>query len=88
MLIQCAWSYRYKPNVSMLMTKRLEGIDPEIQAIAWKAQIRLHKKYMKLISRGKSSTVAVTAVARELLGFVWDIARRAEAKEYQTKRAA
>lgn len=88
MLIQCAWSYRYKPNVSTLMTKRLEGIDPEIQAIAWKAQIRLHKKYMKLISRGKSSTVAVTAVARELLGFVWDIARRVEAKEYQTKRAA
>lgn len=70
------------------MVKRLEGVDPEIQAIAWKAQIRLHKKYMKLIPRGKSSAVAVTAVARELLGFVWDIARRVEAQECQTKRAA
>ena len=45
--------------------------------IAWKAQLRLHGRYKKLIARGKRSNVAITAVARELVGFIWDIARRA-----------
>jgi hypothetical protein len=49
----------------------------EYKDIAWKAQIRLHGRYRKLVSRGKRSNVAITAIARELVGFIWDIARRA-----------
>ena len=44
-----------------------------ITALAWKAQLRLHKTYRRLIARGKRSVVATAAVARELLGFVWSI---------------
>ena len=49
--------------------------------IAWKAQTRLCGRYRKLIARGKKSQIAVTAVARELLGFVWAIARAQESHE-------
>lgn len=44
--------------------------------IAWKAQLRLCARYRRLVARGKKSQVAVTAVARELLGFAWAIAMR------------
>jgi len=47
----------------------------EVIAIAWKAQLRLHKTYKRLTSRGKRSVVATAAVARELLGFIWSIGR-------------
>jgi hypothetical protein len=46
--------------------------------IAWKAQHRLHKRYMKLGAAGKDQRKIVTAVARELLGFIWTIGTRAE----------
>lgn len=73
--IQSAWSYRYRPSVSATIKKRQEGVPPAVCAIAWKAQIRLHQKYKHLtLKRGKSGQVAITAVARELLGFVWDAA--------------
>jgi hypothetical protein len=49
--------------------------DPKaIKDIAWKAQLRLYDRYRKLIARGKKSNVAITAVSRELVGFIWDIA--------------
>jgi hypothetical protein len=49
---------------------------PEIvRDIAWKAQARLTKRYRALVARGKRSTVAVTAIARELAAFMWAIAR-------------
>jgi transposase len=56
--------------------KRMEGLSPHVQAIAWKAQIRLNKTFCKLLLRGKGRPIAVTAVARELLGFIWTIARQ------------
>lgn len=52
--------------------------------IAWKAQLRLCGRYRKLIARGKKSQIAVTAVARELLGFVWAIARAQASHESLT----
>jgi transposase len=48
----------------------------EVQDIAWKAQSRLTTRYRKLIQRGKKSTVVITAIAREMAAFMWDIARR------------
>lgn len=59
--------------------------DPIIQAISWKAQHRLHKRYDKLIvQRGKQKCVAATAVARELLGFIWAIAVEIERRRQIT----
>ena len=46
--------------------------------MAWKAQLRLNARYRKLVGRGKKSNVAITAVARELIGFIWDLGRRYE----------
>jgi hypothetical protein len=54
-------------------------VPAEITEIAWKAQNRLHRRYMKLMGRGKEQRKTMTAVARELLGFIWAIGIKAEA---------
>ncbi|MCP1359338.1 transposase [Aneurinibacillus migulanus] len=64
-LIEAAWNYRYKPALKGEIRRRQQGKSPEVQAVAWKAQNRLHRKYMKCMARGKSAPVSVTAVARE-----------------------
>ena len=74
-LIESSWSYRYQPAVKGRLKKRIEGQPPTIQSISWNAQNRLHKKYFRLLARGKSSPAAITAVARELAGFVWSVAQ-------------
>lgn len=78
LLIEAAWSYRYQPAVKGRLKKHLDGQKGPIQTISWKAQQRLHKRYFRLLARGKSSKQAVTAVARELAGFVWAIAQEIE----------
>ena len=59
------------------MWLKQRGIAQAWRDISWKAQVRLSSRYRKLVGRGKKSNVAVTAVARELLGFVWAIATSA-----------
>jgi transposase len=78
LLIESAWSYRYVPAVKGELKRRQNGLPPTIQAISWKAQNRLHKKYFRLISRGKESGKAITAVARELAGFIWAVMQEVE----------
>lgn len=73
LLIEAAWSYRYQPAVKGELKRRQDGQSPNIQAISWKAQNRLHKRYFRLLSRGKAGGKAITAVARELAGFIWAI---------------
>lgn len=58
---------------------RHEGLPKEIIDRAWDAQLRLCRRYRKLVARGKNANIAVVAVARELTGFIWDIARLAMA---------
>ena len=72
-LTEAAWHYRLKPQVSEAMQKRQEKQSKEVRLIAWKAQQRLHKRFRSLSVR-KKSVVVVTAIARELTGFVWAIA--------------
>lgn len=74
-LTEAAWQYRLQPKVSEAMQKRQQGQDKEVRLIAWKAQQRLHKRF-KQLSAKKKSVIAATAVARELAGFVWAIARQ------------
>lgn len=72
-LVEAAWHYRHRPVASKALRERRKGQPREVVAIAERADIRLHRKFHKLIYKGKRSTVAVTAVARELAGFIWAI---------------
>ncbi len=79
-LVEGAWAYRYPAKVSEAVQKRLERLPKPVQDIAWKAQVRLCKRYRRLIARGKNPNVAVTAIARELAAFMWAIAREVPLK--------
>jgi len=73
-LIEGAWSYRFPAKVSAEIQTRIEGLPKTIQGIGWKAQVRLCKRFRRLTSRGKHGNVVVTAIAREMLAFMWAIA--------------
>jgi hypothetical protein len=60
------------------LRKRQEGVPEPIKEIAWKAQVRLNKRYMKLVAAGKDQRKIITAVGRELLGFIWAIGVKVE----------
>lgn len=78
-VIEAAWAYRYRPSVSAALRQRQATLPPAVTAIAWKAQHRLHTRYRRLLGRGKSKPQVVTAIGRELLGFMWAIGRTVEA---------
>jgi transposase len=77
-VMESAWCYRHLPRVGEKLRKRQQGIPAEIIEIAWKAQNRLHKRYTKLAMAGKDQRKVITAVGRELLGFIWAIGVKAE----------
>lgn len=74
-LVEAAWHARRRPNTGPALQKRLAGQPPEVLAIATNAQARLHARYWRLVERRKPTTVAATAVARELVGFCWALMR-------------
>jgi transposase len=74
-LVEGAWAYRYPAKVSRHLQLRLETQPKSIQDISWKAQVRLCTRYRRLVSRGKHANVVTVAIARELAGFMWAIAR-------------
>ena len=74
-LVEGAWAYRYPAKVSRHLQLRLEKLPAEVQAISWKAQVRLCKRYRQLIARGKHANEVVVAIAREMAAFAWAIAR-------------
>lgn len=79
LLFEVAWLYRLKPKVGQRSPFRQKDLSQVAKDIAWKAQLRLYGRYQRLAQvRHKRSQVAVTAVARELVGFIWAIARNAE----------
>jgi transposase len=75
LLVEAAWSYRHPARVSPDIQRRHEGLPKPIVDRAWDAQVRLCRRYRKLVARGKQKNIAVVAVARELSGFIWDICR-------------
>jgi transposase len=77
-LVESAWSYRYSPAVKRKMRERVTGLPSEIQSIAWHAQQRLHRKYRSMMRKGKHKGTLAAALARELAGFVWAIAKEVE----------
>lgn len=71
LLIEASWHARHKPALPVALRRRREGQSPEVIALADVAMQRLHRRFWRLVQRGKPTTVATTAVARELTGFVW-----------------
>ena len=70
-LVEAAWHYRHRPFVGAALRRRQHGAPAAIVAQAWTAQQRLHRRYHRLAGRGKPNQQVITAVARELTGFVW-----------------
>jgi transposase len=77
-VIEAAWAYRFGPAVRGPLRARHAGLDPAILEIAWRAQKRLHDRYRTLAATGKNKNQIITAIGRELLGFMWDIGRTTE----------
>jgi transposase len=75
LLIEAAWSYRFPARLSRELLLRQESQRKPIRDIAWKGQLRLCARYRRLARTGKPANVVTTAIARELSGFVWAIAR-------------
>ena len=77
--MECSWSYRHPPRVGKKKLAKVEAAPPAVQEIAWKAQARLTARYRALARRGKRPTLVVTAIARELSGFIWAVSRAVDA---------
>lgn len=75
-IIEGAWAYRKPARVSNHAAKRQIGLPKEVLEIGWKAQIRLCQRYRSMLARGKNNNVVVTAIAREMVCFLWAIARK------------
>jgi transposase len=88
-LVEAAWAYQHRPNVTGYLLRRQKSLAlaDETKHTAWKAQHRLHKRYKALAARGKNKNQIVTALGRELLGFVWAIAVHTEAQYRQAQAA-
>jgi transposase len=78
--VEAAWHCRRPPHLSRELARRQRGQSAAVTAIAWTAQARLHQRYVRLVTKGKPKPTAAVAVARELLGFVWAIARQVAAE--------
>ena len=82
-VVEAAWAYQHRPNVTGFLLRRQKSlaISDEVKQIAWRAQYRLHKRYKAMAARGKNKNQIVTALGRELLGFVWAVATATEQQQ-------
>jgi transposase len=88
-VIEAAWAYRHRPAIGATLHKRQQRVSEEVKEIAWKAQHRLHKRYRSLAAAGKNQQKIVTALGRELLGFIWAIGVKMESNSsHRTQMAA
>lgn len=76
MLVECAWSYRFPARQTMHLKRKANMASPEAKTIAWRAQKRLCGRYRQLTQAGKNVKLVCVAIARELVGFIWDIVRQ------------
>ena len=72
-LVECAWAYRFPARQTARIQRRAEQTPAAVQAIAWHAQKRLCGRFRRLRARGLSTPKTVTAIARELCGFLWAV---------------
>lgn len=86
LLIEGAHSYKHKANISSELQIRQEGLSKEIIDIAWQAQLRLCRRYQRLMFLGKHRSVVVTAIAREMVAFIWAITREVGIRPIDTRQ--
>jgi transposase len=84
-LVESAWNYRFAARKTRCIEKRAEKTSEQVQAIAWQAQKRLCGRYRTLMQAGKQNKLVITAVARELAGFIWAIACEVQGKAHGSK---
>jgi transposase len=77
-LIEGAWTCRFAARMNRVLQERQDGLSKVVCEIAWKAQLRLCRRYRKLMASGKRQTVVTVAIAREMLAFLWAIGREVE----------
>jgi transposase len=82
-IVEAAWHYRHLPMLSKELRRRNQGIAQGVQRIAWEAQKRLNKRLYHLVHAGKSVQKAITALARELAGFIWAVGQEERLVEAQ-----
>jgi hypothetical protein len=75
LLVEGAHSYKHNANISKEMQLRQEGLSKEIVDMAWQAQLRLCRRYNRLMHKGKHPNVMVTAIAREMIAYIRAISR-------------
>jgi len=75
LLVEGAHTYRFAANISKELQLRQEDLGKTIVDIAWKAQLRLCRRYQTMLRRGKHYNVIVTAIAREMIAYIWAISR-------------
>jgi transposase len=80
-LVEAAWHYRHLPLMSKELRRRNKDLSPAVRCIAWEAQKRLNKRMYHLLHKGKSAQKTITAMARELAGFVWAVGQEEQLLE-------
>ena len=78
LVVESSWSYRHRASLRGNLKKRQKAQRAEVVEIAWRAQVRLCGRYRRLNARGMPRQKVVTAIARELLGFMWNIGTEVE----------
>lgn len=84
-LFEAAWCGRHRPNLSIVLKQRQRHCSAAVNAIAWKAQHRLYKRYVAMTARGKPTQKTIGALGRELLGFIWAIAVEVEREQQHVR---
>src|SRR5262249_58693680 len=87
-LVECAGIYHFPPGLRKKKRARAEGVPQAVREIPWKAQSRLNQRYRALLRRGKLKNVAITAVAREFVAFIWAVAQAGGAAPAASKTPA
>jgi transposase len=84
---EAVFAYQHRPWLGGWLAKRQKGLEPALIEISWKAQHRLHKRYNHLLKAGKNKGQVMTALARELTGFLWAVGTRVEAQQQKQQAA-
>jgi transposase len=74
-LVEASWAYRTRPARTKERIARLAGQPPEVVTLALASEQRLHRRFWRLVQRGKPTTIAAVAIARELAGVIWALMR-------------
>ncbi len=84
-LIEGAWSYRMQARVNAKLYAWIEALPKAVRDIAWKGQLRMCQRYRHRVMAGRATVVVTTAIAREMVGFIWAIARAVTIAPGETK---